>query len=120
MGRRNADGFLGYLLVGLESSGQNSEGGSCMELNMYQFDGGVITWICAKSVEEAINIFKSICGEDTWVESKECYGERAVIEMNPDRLFTYYHDGVNSERDTFKNLINKYCDKPDIFATSDY
>lgn len=91
-----------------------------MELKMYQFDGGVMTWVCATSEEEAVNIFKSVCGEDVWIESKECYGEEAVREMQPDHLFTYYHDGINPERDTIKNLIDKYCTKPDVFATSDY
>jgi hypothetical protein len=95
-------------------------GGMKMELKMYQFDGGVMTWVCATNEKEAINIFKTACGEDVWEESKECFGEQAVIELHPDHLFTYYHDGINPEKDTIKNIIKKYCTKPDMFATSDF
>lgn len=91
-----------------------------MDLKMYQFDGGVQTWICATNATEAINIFKSVYGSNVWSETYDCYGEHAVRELLPDHPFTYYHDGINPEKDTIQNLISKYCTKPDIFATSDF
>lgn len=95
-----------------------------MELKMYVFgeDEGVIEWVCATSKEEAIRIYKSICGEECWNEITEGYGDQEdyVREMSPDEEFTYYHDGATPDKDTIANHIKKYCTKPDMFACSEF
>jgi hypothetical protein len=92
-------------------------------LKMYAFgEDGVATWICATNKNESINIFKMVCGEDCWNDSVEEYENEDdfVREMDLNEEFTYYHDGVTSETDTIRNLINKYCAKPDMFACSEF
>jgi len=87
---------------------------------MYEFQGGEFNWICAESKEQAISIFKGVSGEDCWKDGVELYGEDAVREMSLDEEFSYYHDGINEDKDTIRNHIKKYCTQPDIFATSSY
>lgn len=91
-----------------------------MELNMYEFEGGEIIWICAESKEQAISIFKRLCGDECWEDGVEQHGDDAVREMSRDEEFSYYHDGRNADKDTIGNHIRKYCTKPDVFATSSY
>lgn len=96
------------------------EGVKTMELKMYEFEGAVMVWVCAKNKEQAINIFQEHHGEDVWQEGVEMYGDDAVREMSGDEVFTYYHDGVDKDENTIKSHIKKYCDRPDVFAISDW
>lgn len=94
-----------------------------MELKMYEFESGVTDWICAESKEEAIEIYKSYYGEDAYTESLEMHGgniEDFITECDGEEMFIYYENGINGDKNTFNNLIKKYCEKPDHFATSEY
>ncbi|MDY7043598.1 hypothetical protein RVS70_05205 [Virgibacillus sp. M23] len=91
-----------------------------MKLKMYEFDEGAKTWICAESKGQAINIYITQFGNELWEEYKEFNGGDEVREMDSEEHFTYYHDGFNGETDEIGKLINKYCDKPDMFATSEF
>lgn len=91
-----------------------------MELKIYKFGDDYIDWVCHESKEKAIDLYKSVCGEDCYQELVECYGEDAVTEEPMDKVFTFYPDGINPEKDTFANLIKKYCKRPDLFATSEF
>ncbi|AYP68805.1 hypothetical protein BpsM61_00031 [Bacillus phage vB_BpsM-61] len=90
-----------------------------MELKMFRFGDSPCDWIVAETKEQAIEIYKGNFGE--W-EFQEYFGDGTDnIEEEPtDKLFTYFHDNATPEKDTFGNLIKKYCDKPDIFATSEF
>lgn len=84
-----------------------------MNLKMYRFDdGGLYTWICATTEQEAISLYKKDISED--MDGTE------MEEMKPEEEMSYYDDGVNEERETYQTLIQKYCDKPMIFATSEF
>ena len=87
-----------------------------MELKMYVFgeESGVVTWIVAKSKDQAVKIFEGMTG----VEIEDL--ENEVREAGPDEEMTYYHDGKTPKKNTMANLIKKYCDEPDIFATSEF
>ncbi|WP_079708110.1 hypothetical protein [Paraliobacillus ryukyuensis] len=91
-----------------------------MNLKMFKFGDDRCDWVCHESEEQAIDLYKSIIGEDEFQEMLDCFGDEAVTEEPMDKLFTYYHDGVTPEKDTFENLINKYCTEPDVFATSEF
>lgn len=88
---------------------------------MYEFEGEVKTWVCAGGKEQALTMFKDWCGgEEAWEESLRVYGKGAVREMSLDGNFVYYHDGTNEEDKSIGRLIEKYCGKPGMFATSNY
>ncbi|GGP17158.1 hypothetical protein [Oceanobacillus neutriphilus] len=89
-------------------------------LKMYVFGEGddVKTWVAAESKKQAIGIFESVTGLDIAFEF--CNPNDYAREMDPNETMTYYHDGKSPEKDTMQNLINKYCDEPDIFATSEF
>ncbi|GGJ48891.1 hypothetical protein [Virgibacillus salexigens] len=91
-----------------------------MELKMFVFgeNDGVVTWVVAGSKEQSINIFENITGLNIADEFEN--SDDYVRETSPDEQMTYYHDGRNYEKDTMQNLITKYCDKPDVFATSEF
>lgn len=91
-----------------------------MELKMYRFGNDYMDWVCHESEEQAIELYKSIVGEDCFQDLLDDYGDEAVTEEPMEKEFTYYHDGVTPEKDTFENLIKKYCTEPDIFATSEF
>ncbi len=91
-----------------------------MELKMYVFgeSDDVITWVVAENREQAINIFENITGDRISHEFENL--EDYAREASPTEKMTYYHDGVNPEKDTMENLIKKYCTVPDVFATSEF
>ncbi|WP_163579092.1 hypothetical protein [Gracilibacillus saliphilus] len=96
-----------------------------MELKMYEFFEAdmKLDWVCATSTDEAISIYSDLVGKgfiDEWLEAYDGNKDMFVREMSMDEKFTYYHDCITPERDTIKNLIEKYCDKPDMFATADF
>jgi len=92
------------------------------KLKMFKFDAGVAYWICAYNKEQAISAYKDIVDEGTFEDEVEFVGglDQLLKECQDDDTMTYYHDGANGETDTYRNLINKYCDKPDIFACSEF
>jgi len=92
------------------------------ELKMFKFNSDIDHWICAYTKEQAINIFKGMVGDDVYQDIVECEGgeENMIEELDDNDTMTYYHDGSRSEKTTYRNLINKYCDKPDIFACSEF
>jgi len=93
------------------------------KLKMFKFDSsGVIYWICAYNYQQAIQIYKGLVDEGTFQEEVEFSGglDQFAKECHDDDTMTYYHDSANGETDTYRNLINKYCDKPDIFACSEF
>jgi hypothetical protein len=91
-----------------------------MNLKMFRFGNDYCDWVCHESKEKAINLYKTIVGEETFQGLVDVYGDEAVTEEPVDKVFTYYHDGVTPEKDTFENLIKKYCTKPGIFASSEW
>lgn len=90
-----------------------------MELKMFRFGDDPCDWIVAESKEQAIRIYKATFGEEIF---EEYFGDgTGNIEEEPsDKLFTYYYDGRTPDTDTIGNLIKKYCDKPDVFACSEF
>lgn len=91
-----------------------------MELKMYVFgeDEGITTWVVAKNRNQAIGIFEDITGLNIADEFENL--NDYAREASPDEVMTYYHDGINPEKDTMQNLIKKYCKQPDVFATSEF
>lgn len=89
-------------------------------LKMYVFgeNDDVITWVAAETQGQAIDLYENITGDEIahWFNDLNEYAR----EMDPNEMMTYYHDGKTPEKDTIQNLINKYCDTPDIFATSEF
>lgn len=88
-----------------------------MGLKMFRFGDGPCDWIVAETKEQAIKIYKA--NFDTF---EDYFGDGSDnIEEEPmDKIFTYYHDGKTPDKDTIENHIKKYCDKPDIFACSEF
>jgi len=91
------------------------------ELKMFKFDSGVDHWIVAYTKAQAINLYKDLVG-DAYEEIVECEGgeDNLVTECDDNDTMNYYHDGVTCETETYRNLINKYCTKPDHFACSEF
>lgn len=92
-----------------------------MDLKMYVFGEGddVVNWVVAENKEQAIGLFEDNTGLDIAYEFDMLPGDYAR-EASPGEIMTYYHDGVEPEKETMQNLINKYCTKPGMFATSDF
>jgi len=91
-----------------------------MSFKMYEFEGSSMVWVCAKTKEQAIDIYCAYFGKEVWKEGLEIYGEKAVREMDNGEKFTYYEDEQYPDEDTIGNHIKKRCDSPDVFATSLY
>ena len=91
-----------------------------MELKIYRFGNDYCDWVCHESEEKAIDFYKSVCGEECYEDLLDFWGDEAVTEEPMEKVFTYYHDGVTPDKDTFRNHIKKYCEEPDFFASSEY
>lgn len=98
-----------------------------MNLKMYVINEGemVTDWVVAESEEQAVDIYEDITGINMYEEHRDndCNDLKDYIrEMRMDETMTFYPDAnlENPDKDTALNLIKKYCDKPDIFASSEF
>ncbi|WP_121605351.1 hypothetical protein [Virgibacillus sp. Bac332] len=90
-----------------------------MKLKIFRFGNDRCDWVCHESKEKAISFYVSMCGGDCYKDLLEFWGDEAVTEEPMDKAFTFYPDEETPDKDTFDNLIKKYCDKPDFFAHSE-
>lgn len=91
-----------------------------MGLKMFRFGTDPYDWVVAENLNQAANIYKDTFGEDVFYELIQWEGERAIEEEPLNKVFSYYYDGVHKDEDTIENLIKKYCNKPDMFASSEF
>lgn len=93
-------------------------GGIPLELKIYQFEGSTVTWICATSQEEAIEIFINAYGMEKRY-AMALYKNEAVENFPLTQEFTYYQTGEEPVTGTFENLIKAYNKGIGIFAQQD-
>lgn len=87
---------------------------------MYEFQGGIYVWVCARNKEEAINLYIEVFGDDSWYMGVDIYGDEAIRKMSGDEVFTYHEDDYTVVKDTIANHIKNYCKEPDLFAVSEF
>lgn len=85
-------------------------------IRIYEFDTGIIDWVAASSVEEAIDVLTSMMD----IENSDIDDYGTLDEQSLEKL-TYHDDsGSRSFKEELDRRIKEGQKFPQFFATSEY